>query len=68
MAEASRGEVLADLPGNLRAQRYGPTDRPQPTVLVVAAEDKELRGARVPVAAPMTGSLASLRRILVHPR
>ncbi|WP_405834237.1 hypothetical protein [Streptomyces sp. NBC_00105] len=36
------GEVLGDLPGRVRAQSYGPADRAQPTVLVVAAEDEEL--------------------------
>lgn len=38
---ASRGQVLADLPGHLRAQRYRPAHSTQPAVLVAAAEDKE---------------------------
>ncbi len=38
-----RGEVLGDLSGGVRAQRYGAADRAKAAVLVVAAEDEELR-------------------------
>ncbi|MFE9484746.1 hypothetical protein ACFYNM_39980 [Streptomyces spororaveus] len=41
-----RGEVLGDLPGGVRAQRYSPADRAQPAAGVVAAEDKELRAGQ----------------------
>ncbi|WP_251063949.1 hypothetical protein [Streptomyces sp. ISL-44] len=40
---AGRGQVLADLPGGVRAQRYRPADRTQPTAVVQAAEDKKCR-------------------------
>lgn len=33
--------MLADLPGHLRAQRYGSAHRAQPAVLVVAAQDEQ---------------------------
>ncbi|MFJ6760453.1 MULTISPECIES: hypothetical protein [unclassified Streptomyces] len=34
------GEVLGDLPGRGRVQRYGPADRAQPTVLVMAGRGR----------------------------
>ncbi|MEV7442846.1 hypothetical protein AB0O22_17095 [Streptomyces sp. NPDC091204] len=46
VAGCGRGEVLGDLPGGIRAQRYGPADRAQPAILIVAAEDEELRAGQ----------------------
>ncbi|MEU9181826.1 hypothetical protein AB0C90_34330 [Streptomyces sp. NPDC048550] len=46
MSGVGGGQVLADLPGGVGAQRYGAADRVQPTCLVVAAEDQELRGGQ----------------------
>ncbi|KOU22734.1 hypothetical protein ADK52_20140 [Streptomyces sp. WM6372] len=46
MSGAGGGQVLADLPGGLRAKRYGAADRAQSARLVVAAEDQELRAVQ----------------------
>ncbi|MCX5174610.1 hypothetical protein [Streptomyces virginiae] len=46
MSGCGRGEVLGDLPGGVRAQRYGAADSARPAALVVAAEDEELRAGQ----------------------
>ncbi|UUU37808.1 hypothetical protein [Streptomyces sp. NBC_00162] len=38
--------MLGNLPGGVRAQRYGAADSAQPAVVVVAAEDEELRAGQ----------------------
>ncbi|MFD3542525.1 hypothetical protein ACFWUQ_23955 [Streptomyces sp. NPDC058662] len=38
--------MFGDLPGGVRAQRYGSADGAQSAVLVVAAEDEELRAGQ----------------------
>ncbi|MEV4194665.1 hypothetical protein [Streptomyces toxytricini] len=43
MPGTGRGQVLGDLPGGVRAQGYRAAERPQPPVLVVAAQDEQLR-------------------------
>ncbi|MFJ9648902.1 hypothetical protein [Streptomyces sp. NPDC101206] len=46
MAGAGLGKVLSDLPGHIRAQRYGPADRAQPARLVQVAENEETGAAQ----------------------
>ncbi|MFJ3205751.1 hypothetical protein [Streptomyces sp. NPDC086989] len=59
-----RAEMFGDLPGGAGAQRYGPADCAQSAVMVVAAEDEELRAGEVPVIA----SVVSRLLILIEPR
>ncbi|MFD9727374.1 hypothetical protein [Streptomyces sp. NPDC059072] len=40
------GQMLGDLAGLVRAQRYRAADRAQPARLVVAAEEQELRAGQ----------------------
>ncbi|MFD7628985.1 hypothetical protein ACFV7Q_23630 [Streptomyces sp. NPDC059851] len=42
MLRASGGEVLGNLLGRIRAQRYGAADGAEAAVVVVAAKDEEL--------------------------
>ncbi|MFF1415390.1 hypothetical protein ACFVX6_37415 [Streptomyces sp. NPDC058289] len=46
MAGVSGRQVLRDQVGHLRAQGDGAADRAQPAVVVVAAEDEELRAGK----------------------
>ncbi|MEV7617652.1 hypothetical protein [Streptomyces sp. NPDC089799] len=52
MAGTGRGEVFADLAEDGTAQRHRPADRMQPTLLVAAAVDEELRVGPALLEAP----------------